>query len=258
LTEEINVTYQTTALAALVVALVAPGLHAAEGQAAASPVDPESIAALKRMGTYLQTLQRFELKSQRTTEAVLADGQKLQSSAVTETHVQRPNKLRLVSWRGNSEKELVYDGKTVTLYTPATKYYASAETDSTIGGMIRQVRDKYGIETPVSDLFIWGTDAAPVDKIESAMNAGQDLIGSHVCNHYAFRQEQFDWQLWIRAGDQPLPCKIVITDRDDDARPQSQALLTWNLKPAFSDAMFKFTPPKGAMRITIRPLDETK
>src|SRR5574337_65843 len=199
--EEINVIQKKFALAALTLALAAPGLYAAEGQAAANPVDPGSVAALKRMGTFLQTLQRFEVKSDRTTESVLADGQKLQNSAVTDTQVQRPNKLRLVSWRGDTEKELVYDGKTVTLYTPATKYYASAETEPTIGGMIGQIRDKFGIETPVSDLFIWGTDAAPVDKIESAMNAGQDMVGDHVCNHYAFRQEQFDWQLWIRAGE---------------------------------------------------------
>ena len=247
-----------TALAVLALVLGAPGLYAAEGQAPANPVDPASIDALKRMGAYLQTLQRFALKSERTSEAVLDDGQKLQNSAVAETQVQRPNKLRLVSWRGGSEKELVYDGKTVTLYTPATKYYASAETADTIGGMVRQIRDKYGIETPVSDLFIWGTDAAPLDQIQSAMNAGQDLIGGQICNHYAFRQEQFDWQLWIRAGDQPLPCKVVITDRSDEARPQSESVLTWNLKPGFADAVFRFTPPKGAMRITIRPLDETK
>jgi hypothetical protein len=243
------------ALAALALALAAPGLQAAEGQATANPVDPESIAALKRMGTYLQTLQRFELKSERTSEIVLSDGQKLQRSAEAQVQVRRPDKLRLTSWRDNRQKDLIYDGKTVTLYTSAHKYYASTETADTIGGMVRQMQDKFGIDTPVSDLFVWGTDAAPLDKITSAMNAGQELVGGKVCNHYAFRQEEIDWQLWIRDGDQPLPCKVVITDRSDEARPQSESVLTWNLKPNFKDAVFKFTPPKGAMRITMRPLD---
>ena len=121
--------------------------------------------------------------------------------------------------------------------------------------MVEQLGEKYGIEFPLTDLFRWGTAAAPVAKLESAMNAGQDLVGEHVCNHYAFRQEQIDWQLWIRDGAEPLPCKIVITDRSDEARPQSTSVLSWNLKPDFDDAAFTFAPPEGAMRIGIRPLD---
>ena len=44
------------------------------------------------------------------------------------------------------------------------------------------------MEVPLSDLFLWGTPAAPLDKIESAMNAGQDFIDEDLCDHYAFRQ----------------------------------------------------------------------
>lgn len=243
------------AVVILALSLVTPALRAAEEQATTDPVDPQTVAALTRMGSYLQTLQRFEVKAERTTEAVLADGQKLQSSSVAETLVHRPNKLRLTTWRGGNEKDLVYDGKTVTIYTSARQYYASTETADTIGGMVEQLAGKYGIEFPLTDLFRWGTATAPVATLESAMNAGQDLVDEHVCNHYAFRQEQIDWQLWIRDGEEPLPCKIVITDRSDEARPQSASVLRWNLEPDFDDAAFEFTPPEGAMRIGIRPLD---
>jgi hypothetical protein len=51
-----------------------------------------------------------------------------------------------------------------------------------------------------------------------------------------------------------LPRKIVITNRGDEARPQSVQMLDWNLKPAFSDTVFKFTPPKGASKIEIIPV----
>jgi hypothetical protein len=44
------------------------------------------------------------------------------------------------------------------------------------------------VEIPLEDLFLWGTSDAPVDKIESAMNAGQDFVGDDLCDHYAFRQ----------------------------------------------------------------------
>ena len=48
-----------------------------------------------------------------------------------------------------------------------------------------------------------------------------------------FRQGKIDWQIWITAGNKPLPRKIVITNRGDEARPQSVSLIDWDLKPAF-------------------------
>ena len=68
-----------------------------------------------------------------------------------------------------------------------------------------------------------------------------------------FRQGKIDWQIWITAGGKPLPRKIVITNRGDEARPQSVSLIDWNLKPTFNDSVFKFTPPKGAKEIEIVP-----
>jgi len=112
----------------------------------------------------------------------------------------------------------------------------------------------FGVEVPLSDVFLWGTPAAPLDKIESAMNAGQDYVGEELCDHYAFRQANADWQIWIATGSRPLPRKVVITNRTDEARPQSMSLIDWNLKPAFKDAVFKFTAPKGAKKIDIVPV----
>jgi hypothetical protein len=223
---------------------------------AATAVDPGSIQALKDMGAALLKLTRFQVKTSVTGESVLVDGQKLQRSASAELQVQRPNKLRALMSTAGGDRELIYDGKTATLYTPALKYYASAEAPETIVGMIRQLEEKYGIDVPLVDLFIWGTDAAPIDKIESALYAGQDLVGQELCDHYAFRQPGLDWQIWIATGDQPLPRKLVITSRADEARPQSSSLLTWNLKPTFKDSVFAFKPPKDASRISIRPLGE--
>jgi hypothetical protein len=168
--------------------------------------------------------------------------------------VERPNKIRALMRSASSQRELVYDGKTVTLYTPAQKYYSTVEYTDTIGKLIERLQERYGVELPLSDLFLWGTPLAPLDKIESAMNAGQDFIGDELCDHYAFRQGKADWQIWIAAGSKPLPRKLVITSRTDEARPQSVHLIDWNLKPTFKDTVFKFAPPKGAYRIEIIPV----
>ena len=67
------------------------------------------------------------------------------------------------------------------------------------------------------------------------MNAGQDFVGDDLCNHYALRQGNFDWQIWITAGSKPLPRKLVITNRGDEARPQSVSLIDWDMKSAFDE-----------------------
>jgi hypothetical protein len=255
------VTYKKLATAILTLSLAAPGLYAqtapADGaQTAASAVDPATIQALKDMGAHLMTLKRFQVEKELTGERVLADGQKLQHTATAKLDVVRPNRIRAHMSSTRSEREIVYDGKTVTLFMPAQKYYSTVEFTGNLGELIIKLEERYGVEMPLYDLFAWGTPAAPVDKIDSAMNAGQDFIGNDLCNHYAFRQGAFDWQIWITTGSKPLPRKLVITNRADEARPQSISLLNWNLKPTFKDAVFKFTPPKGSTAVDLHPRDK--
>lgn len=223
-------------------------------QAAPGAIDQASIQALRNMGAYLQTLKRFRVSTELTGERVLADGQKLQHTATADMDVERPNKLRALMHSARSERQLFYDGKTVTLYTPAQKYYSTVEFSGTLGDLINRLRERYDVEVPLSDLFLWGTPAAPLDKIQSAMNAGQDFVDDDLCDLYAFRQANADWQIWISTGSKPLPRKVVITNRGDEARPQSVSLIDWNLKPGFKDSVFKFTPPKGASKIEIVPV----
>jgi hypothetical protein len=225
----------------------------APAAAPADAVDPQAVQALKDMGAYLQTLKRFRYETELTGERVLADGQKLQHSASARVLAQRPDRMQVTFSSPRSQRELYYDGKNVTLWSPEQKYYSTVSFSGTLAEMAEALTAKYGVEVPMSDLFLWGTPAAPLDKLDSAMNAGQDIIDGQVCDHYAFRQGNFDWQIWIATGKQPLPRKLVITNRNDEARPQSVSLVDWNLKPEAGSGAFTFRPPKGAKAIEIVP-----
>lgn len=76
---------------------------------------------------------------------------------------------------------------------PVQKCYSTVELVDTIGGLIDRMEQKYGVELPLEVLFLWGTPAAPFDKIESAMNAGQDFIGKDLCEKWARAVGQFCW-----------------------------------------------------------------
>jgi hypothetical protein len=102
----------------------------------------------------------------------------------------------------------------------------------------------------VADLFYWG-DRKSTDELRGAMDVGSSQIDGVSCEHYAYRQEGADWQVWIQQGDYPLPRKLVITTTTDPARPKYTSVLTWNLAPSFNDAAFAFVPPKDAQRIML-------
>ena len=142
------------ALGLLAMSLAAPSAFAQTAPAgtaapAANAVDPASIQALKDMGAYLQTLKRFHVSTELTGERVLADGQKLQHTATADMDVERPNKIRAVMHSARSEREIIYDGKTVTLYTPAQKYYSTVEFTEHDRRADRQARGEVRRPAPV-------------------------------------------------------------------------------------------------------------
>ena len=82
--------------------------------------------------------------------------------------------------------------------------------------------------------------------------ASVPAIDGVLCDHYAFRQEGVDWQLWIERGNTPMPRKLVITTTDEETQPQYVAQLTWNLTPQLDDTIFTFNPPEDAHQIVLR------
>ena len=124
------------ALGLLAASLVAPSTFA-QTAPAANAVDAASIQALKDMGAFLQTLKRFHVSTEATGERVLADGQKLQHVATAELDVDRPNKLHVAIQNARSKREIIYDGKTVTLFSPAQKYYSTVEFSEPVGALMR-------------------------------------------------------------------------------------------------------------------------
>jgi hypothetical protein len=134
--------------------------------------------------------------------------------------------------------------------------YASIDTPPTIREMIAAIAEKYDLEMPLSDLFLWGTEEDDMTDIASAFRVGVDRFGNRLCDSYAFHQEDVDWQVWIERGPEPLPCKLVVTDLSDEARPQYSAELDWVLDPTFGDVVFEFTPPSGAQRIEMMTAEQ--
>jgi len=215
-----------------------------------STIDPDAMTALNKMGTYLRTLEAFQIRADITSESVLDDGQKVQFASVTDLLVDKPNKLRMELNGDQQQRLFFYDGKTFTLYAQRMNLYATVPAPPTLVDLIDKLQDNFDIELPLVDMFYWGTPRSADKEIKVAMDVGPSSVAGVTCEQLAFRQPGIDWQIWIQKGDYPLPRKLVISTLTDEARPEYTAVYTWNLAPSFNETAFVFEAPKDAVRIT--------
>jgi hypothetical protein len=217
--------------------------------------DSEAIAALDKMGRFLRGLKTFSLTAQTATDEILDTGQKLQFGGTLNIHVQAPSRLRIDVASDLRDRQYFYDGKSVTLFAQRVNYYATFPAPPTIRETLEVADERYGLEFPLADLFFWGTDKGGVSDIRQAIHIGEARIGDSECDHYAFRQKDVDWQIWIEKSQTPLPRKLVITTTSERSQPQYVAVLQWNLKPKFDQAVFTFVPSKEAMKIAVQTVE---
>lgn len=222
---------------------------------ATSEVNPAAIKALERMEAYLQTLKSFQVRSEIVRDEVLDDGQRISYGGVVDMIVQRPNRLRAEMTSDKQQRFYFYDGQSFTLWARRLDVYATTAVSATLAQLSEQITSKYGLEIPLTDLFYWG-ERKGANAIFSATDVGPSQIEGTTTQHYAFRQEGVDWQVWIQLGDHPLPRKLVITTTTDEARPQYVSVMTWNLAPSYNESAFTFVPPKDALKIQFARIDD--
>jgi hypothetical protein len=214
-------------------------------------IDQDAVEALNKMGAYLRTLKSFQVIADVTNDDVLDDGQIIQYTSKVDLLAAKPDRLRVEVTSDEKHRIFFYDGKDFTVYGRLVNYYATVPAPPTIAKLIDDVYDKYGIELPLVDLFRWGSDEDDAKKIKGADDIGPSTVDGITCEHYAFHQENVDWQIWIQLGEFPLPRKLVIRSLTDEARPQHSDTLTWNLAPSFNNDAFVFDPPPDAKRIVL-------
>jgi hypothetical protein len=242
---------------ALAVAMTLAAVTASAQQAAPVPaVDPAATKALEGMSTYLRSLKTFSVEAATATDDVLENGQVSTNTAKTVIVVQMPSKLFAETSSDRQSRSYVYDGKTFTLYARRAGYYATVPAPATLRELADALSDKYGIELPLTDLFLWGAPGWGTGEITAAVDLGPAEVAGTTCQHYAFRQPGADWQIWIQKGDFPLPRRLVITTTDDEAKPRHMVNYTWNLAPSVNDAAFTFTAPKGANKIVLATVSQ--
>ena len=211
--------------------------------------DPAKV--LKGMADYLASQKSLSAKFDSDIEVITPELQKIQFASSGELKMNRPDKLRIRRTGGYADVELVYDGKTVSLYGNNAKSYVQADLAGTIDQMIGTLQTRSGAGMPGSDLLLSNSYDELMANVLEGKHIGQGVVDGVECEHLAFRGPDTDWQIWIESGATPVPRKYVITSKTIAGAPQySLKIKDWKTD-ANVDADFAFKAPADATKVAL-------
>jgi hypothetical protein len=230
------------------------------GYAQTAPtVVPEPVKIFQQMGEFLSQQKAFSFQADVTNDDVRSSGQKIQFGTQAAFVVVRPNKF-YADYKGDRRQaSFYYDGTSFTMQDNNKNLYATIPASSDIDTLINNLQDQYDLTLPMGDLISTDTFTNILDKVASKASSisyiGTGAIDGVACHHLAFSQKNLDWQIWIRVEAPPLPCKFVITYKNEPGSPQYTAVLSnWDFSTRSpDDAKFTFTPPANAVKIEFLP-----
>ncbi len=94
--------------------------------------------ALNAMGTYLRTLQAFQVQAVLATDDVTDDGQTIQFATNVDLLVSKPNRMRLQVTGDETNRLYLYDGKNFTIYGRIGKLLRNSPRPGNNQGTYRQ------------------------------------------------------------------------------------------------------------------------
>ena len=231
------------------IGLMAVSVAAAEAKPA---IDPHANELLKRMGDYLAQAPFFSVSVEVWQDVPLASGQRIQAGRTTDLQVRRPNRLHAEVHSTRRNRGLYYDGKSITLFNRVQNFYGTIPAPAALDEALDMASEQFGITMPLEDLVVSDPYRNAIRNVVSGIDLGPTTVLGVPCEHLAFSQGTIDWQIWIEEGARPVPRKLVITYKDEEASPQYTAILSnWDFETKLPDFVFTFEPPSGAMKIDV-------
>jgi hypothetical protein len=216
------------------------------------PIDPRAEQWLRRMSDYLSSAKFFSVHAEIWQDIQLSTGQQIQAGRNIDLQMRRPDHLRAEVHSPHRDRELIYDGKDITLLNRLQNFYGKVHTSGSLDQAMDTAVERFGIEMPLEDFL----RSDPYRDLTQKAISGTDVSTVNVmgtqCEHLAFTQGNIDWQVWIEHGARAVPRKFVITYKDEPGTPQFIAILTkWDFTTPLPDFVFKFEPPPGATQIKV-------
>ncbi len=231
-------------------ALVGAPVHAQAPEGTTSAND-SALSILKRTLNLLANQKQFSFTAELGFDVVQGDGQKIEFGSRRRLIIQRPHRIRLESQKRNGQQlQVIYNGSEISFFSARENKYAIKPKTGTLDDFLNVLVEELEVEIPLAQVGYKDFPEIIMEKIDAGFIIGESTVAGIVCDHLAFRNDQTDFQIWIRKSGKPLPVRWVITYKHNEGQPQFWVqFIEWNLNPKIEDSTFSFIPPKGAERI---------
>jgi hypothetical protein len=228
-----------------------PTAAVASPTVAVAETERDAKKILRSMAEFMAKSPRFSVNLSSSYEVLQESGQKIEFGESRKITVSRPNGLRVEVEHSDGDKHLVlYDGKQITTFSPAQNVYAQVSKPGGIDEAITYFLRDLRMRLPLAALLLSRLPAELERRTQALDYVEKNVIDGTPVHHLAARTETVDYQVWIPAGVQPLPLRVVLTYKNAEGQPSFRAQFTdWNLAPEIQDNQFAFTPPEGARKI---------
>jgi len=249
----------TVCAAALFMAPVAIWAQAAAPAKAAAPaVDQRALDMLKKMSDALSQAKTVSFQARSMVPVRAPDGTWINLYGTSQVVMQGPDKLFASTGGDFAAHDFYFDGKTITMYSPAKNLYAVKGAPATIDAMIEEAYREEGRSFPYADILVSEPYAVLTEGLIKAFYVGQSEIrplagkGSVKTDHLVFLNKEVEWQIWIDTGDH-LPRMVCATYLDDAREPSYTVEFgDWKINEAVTGDTFIFKNATNAAKIDFR------
>jgi hypothetical protein len=209
---------------------------------------------LKQSADFLAAQSSFGFRAHLGFDAVQLNGQKLEFGATRKVTLRRPDRLRVeATQRDGDRRTIFFDGEQIAIDLPEENAYVAVKKPGTLDAAIGYLVDDLDTPAPLHDFLSSNFYDGVEDKILVGFYVEEAAVGERRCHHLAFRSSEVDVQIWIEDGERPLPCRLVITYKQEEGSPQFWAQFhDWDLSPKTPDRLFEYEPPEGAERLALQ------
>lgn len=200
-----------------------------------------------------------------------SEGMKQEIASGWGVALQRPNKLAINYKSGQNQFTFVCDGRMINVFIPMIKKYLAKPAPANLDTLFKEQTEpalllQQGVPFFAS-LIAPDPRARLLEDVASVTYSGTEMWQGTECHLLHGAQSQFDWDLWIQAGKQPLVRKVIM-DMGKSARrmaekvPQMKQAL-WQIEiqfnqnvvnPTLGAEAFAFVPPANAKMVdSFRP-----
>ena len=227
------------------------GTVSAEAQARVEAYTADVVASIKRAGDFLAAQESVSFQADIAYDVLQANGQMLEFGATRDYLMRRPDRLRIEAITRDGEvMQLFFDGQSILVDMPNEDAYIQIEKPGTFYAATRYLVDELGAPGPLNEFISENFAPGVEEQIESGFYVQRVLLDGQICEHLAWRSAKVDVELWVREGEEPVPCRVVITYRNAEGRPRFAAdFHDWNFSPEVDDELFSFIPPESAERL---------